>query len=452
MEEQHRESLNYLGDKMAYKKSFYRQFKDVIKAMLINIGKRSDRFRRFYEKNLDAKRHKRYLKYANLPIDKKTIIFESFMARRYADSPRAIYEYMLKNPAYRDYKFIWSFRAQDMGNYMWLNDNVRTRVIQFGNEEYYKLCATAGYWITNSRMVDSIDLRPEQTYVQCWHGTPLKRLGFDIEVKGDNSQFSKEILCEHYRIDALKYTYMLSPSRFCTKRFISAFGLRDVGREDIIIQEGYPRNDFLKNYTEKDVSRVKRELKLPRDKKVILYAPTWRDNKHDAMVGGYVFENPVDFDKLRNAIGDEYIILFRPHYFIANKFDFSRYEGFVYNVANYPEINDLYIVSDMLITDYSSVFFDYSILKRPIIFYMYDLKYYQNVVRGFYISLEDLPGPILQKESELIDSIKGVTRWTNTAAYEKKYKEFSDRFTYLDDGKATERVVKRIFGGKTSED
>ena len=431
---------------MAYKKSFSRQFKDVIKAMLINIGKKSDRFRKIYEKGLDKKRHARYLKYAKLPIDSKTIIFESFMARRYADSPRAIYEYMLNNPAYRDYKFLWSFRAQDMNDYLWLNDNVRTRVIQFGNEEYYKLCATAGYWITNSRMVDSIDIREGQTYVQCWHGTPLKRLGFDIEVKGDNSQFSKELLCEHYRIDALKYTYMLSPSAFCTEKFTSAFGLKKVGREDIIIEEGYPRNDFLKNYKPEDVRRVKKALGLPKDKRVILYAPTWRDNEHDAMVGGYVFDNPVDFDKLRNAIGEDYVILFRPHYFIANQFDFSKYEGFVYNAANYPEINDLYIVSDMLITDYSSVFFDYSILRRPIIFYMYDLKYYKDVVRGFYISLDELPGPIVEKENDLIESIMKVNLWSNTGTYEKHYQEFSDKFTYLDDGRATERVVKRIFG------
>ena len=431
---------------MAYQRSFSRIVKDLIKAGMINIGKKSPRFRKFYDDSLDKKRHARYLKYSKLPIDNKTIIFESFMARRYADSPRAIYEYMLSDPKYKDYNFLWSFRAQDMEANLWLNDNPRTRVIQFGNEEYYKLCATAGYWVTNSRMVDSIDIREGQVYVQCWHGTPLKRLGFDIEVKGDNSQFSKEVLCAHYKVDALKYTYMLSPSRFCTEKFTSAFALKDVGREDIIIEEGYPRNDFLKTYTDEDVARVRKELGIPAGKKVILYAPTWRDNQHDAVTGGYTFENPVDFDKLRRKFGNEYVILFRPHYFIANQFDFAKYEGWVHNAANYPEINDLYIISDMLITDYSSVFFDYSILDRPIIFYMYDLKYYQDVVRGFYISLDELPGPIVETEPDLIEKIETVNLWSNTNAYDRKYQKFSEKFTYLDDGHAAERVVKRIWG------
>lgn len=429
---------------MAYKKSAYRKFKDLIKAVITSAGKKNETIRKLYIKGLDDKRHKRYLKYANLPIDDKLIIFESFMAKRYADSPRAIYEYMLKDPAYKDYKFVWAFWATVMDEYMWLNNNERTRVIQYGTEEYYKLFATAGYWVVNSRIVDAIDIREGQTYLQCWHGTPLKRLGFDIEVAGDNSIHTKEGLCKHYKIDAMKYTYMVSPSAFCTEKFRSAFALKDVGREDIIIEEGYPRNDFLVNYKQEDVDRVKKELGIPEDKKVILYAPTWRDNQHVSGTG-YVFESPIDFDNLKKELGDEYVILFRPHYFIANAFDFSKYEGWVYNAADYPDINDLYIISDILITDYSSVFFDYSILRRPILFYMYDLKYYQDTVRGFYISLDELPGPIVEEEQDLVDKLKTVKDWTKGKEYKDKYDTFSGKFTYLDDGHASERVAKRVF-------
>lgn len=429
---------------MAYKRSAYRKFKDVIRKGCSAVAKRSTTFRKLYMGSLDKKQHKRYLKYANLPIDEKAIVFESFMARRYADSPRAIYEYMLTAPEYKDYKFYWSFRATIMDEYMWLNDNERTKVIQYGNEAYYKRMATAKYWVVNSRVVDAIDVRPEQVYLQCWHGTPLKRLGFDIEVAGDNSLHTKEALCKHYAIDAKKYTNMVSPSAFCTEKFTSAFGLDKIGRADIIIEEGYPRNDFLVNYTENDVAKVRKELGVPADKKLILYAPTWRDNQHVAGTG-YVFENPLDFDKLKDAIGDEYVILFRPHYFVANAFDFSKYEGWVYDVSTYPDINELYIVSEMLITDYSSVFFDYSILKRPILFYMYDLKYYQDTVRGFYISLDELPGPIVEEQGELMNRIKTVGEWTKGDEYLSKYQTFSNKFTYLDDGHASERVAKKVF-------
>lgn len=429
---------------MAYRRSAYRKFKDAVRKVCSAISKKSPAFRKFYMGSLDSKQHKRYLKYAELPIDEHAVIFESFMARRYADSPRAIYEYMLNSPEYKDYHFYWSFRATVMDEYMWLNDNDRTTVIQYGNENYYKLFATAKYWVVNSRIVDAIDVRPEQVYLQCWHGTPLKRLGFDIEVEGDNSLHTKEALCKHYAIDAKKYTNMLSPSAFCTEKFTSAFGLDKIGREDIIIEEGYPRNDFLVNYTEDDRARVLSKLGVPQDKKIILYAPTWRDNQHVAGTG-YVFENPLDFDRLREEIGDEYIVLFRPHYFVANAFDFSRYEGWVYDVSAYPDINDLYIVSDILITDYSSVFFDYSILKRPILFYMYDLKYYQDTVRGFYISLDELPGPIIEEQTELTDKIRTVDQWTQSEEYRKKYQTFSAKFTYLDDGHASDRVAERVF-------
>lgn len=430
---------------MAYKKSAYRIFKDEVKKILTKIGKKDPRFWKLYMGTLEHNQHKRYLKYANLPIDDKAVIFESFMARRYADSPRAIYEYMLNSPEYKDYKFYWPFRATIMDNYMWLNDNDRTKVVQYGTEAYYKLFATAKYWVVNSRIVDAIDVRPEQVYLQCWHGTPLKRLGFDIEVKGDNAIHTKKELCKHYAVDAKKYTNMVSPSAFCTEKFISAFALDKIGRQDIIIEEGYPRNDFLVNYTEDDVARVRKELGVPEDKKLILYAPTWRDNQHVAGTG-YVFDNPLDFDRLKEEIGDEYVILFRPHYFVANAFDFSKYEGWVYNVAAYPDINDLYIVSDVLITDYSSVFFDYSILKRPMLFYMYDLKYYQDTVRGFYISLDELPGPIVEEQDELFTKIKTIDDWTKSQDYKDKYQAFSSKFTYLDDGHASDRVARRVFG------
>mgnify|MGYP000910123033 CR=1 FL=1 len=109
-------------------------------------------------------------------------------------------------------------------------------------------------------------------------------------------------------------------------------------------------------------------------KKVILYAPTWRENQH--LPGeGYQFQLPVDFKRWREVLGDEYVILFRAHYFISNSFDFVAFSGFVYDVSQMDDINPLYLAADVLITDYSSVFFDYANLRRPILFFMYDCLY-----------------------------------------------------------------------------
>ena len=149
----------------------------------------------------------------------------------------------------------------------------------------------------------------------------------------------------------------------------------------------------------------------------------------------------VDFEKLREELEDDFIILFRAHYFVANKFDFEKYAGFIYDVSDYDEINDLYVVSDMLITDYSSVFFDYAILRRPIIFFMYDLEAYRDDVRGFYISLDELPGPIIQDEDELAEAIRNAAG----GELDSRYAAFNETYNYLDDGHACERVAAEVF-------
>ena len=148
----------------------------------------------------------------------------------------------------------------------------------------------------------------------------------------------------------------------------------------------------------------------------------------------------MNFDKLKEELSEEYIILFRSHWLVANLFDFDKYKGFVYNVSDYDDIDELYIISDLLITDYSSVFFDYANLKRPIFFYMYDLEEYRDDIRGFYLDLKELPGPILKTEDELIKNIKNTT----IDFYNDKYKAFNQKFNYLDDGKASKRVVEKI--------
>ena len=142
---------------------------------------------------------------------------------------------------------------------------------------------------------------------------------------------------------------------------------------------------------------------------------------------------------MRDALGDKFVLLFRTHYFISNYIDLSEFEGFVYNVSRHNDINELYIISDMLITDYSSVFFDFANLKRPIIFYMYDYDSYKTKLRDFYIDVSTLPGPIVKTQDELQSAIASYKE--NAPLYKDKYTAFLEKFCPKDDGFAAKRVV-----------
>ncbi|HHX69986.1 MAG TPA: CDP-glycerol glycerophosphotransferase family protein [Gallicola sp.] len=371
-------------------------------------------------------------------VDDKVILFEAFGGRNYTCSPKAIYEKMLTMKKFKDYKLIWAFVNPDNHE---VKKDKRLTIVTSKSKEYYKYCASAKYWIVNSIMPESVIKKKKQVYVQCWHGTPLKKLRYDIEVEGGALNTIKEMR-KRNDIDASRFDYFISPSKYCTERFTSAFNLKKLNKEHIIIEEGYPRNDFLFNKTETDILKIKKKLNVPLDKKIIFYMPTFRDNQHTTGVG-YTYNLAIDFDSLKEKIGDEYFILFSPHYFIANKIDMSKYEGFIKNVARYDEINELYLISDIIMTDYSSIFFDFANLKKPMLFYMYDFAEYKDKLRDFYISLDELPGDIVYTQKELEKSIKNIDK--TFEKNQEKYKKFNKKYNYLDDGNASERVINKIF-------
>ena len=412
------------------------KFSHNIKKVVFDIAKRNKGIRVFLRRGRDAVYHARMV--ADEPfgeIDDKLVYFQTFSGRGYSDSPKAMYEYMRKAPEYKDYKFVWSFREPE--KYRELLEDGRTELVKFRTRADNIALRRAKYWIANYRMLDYQHPRKGQIYVQCWHGTPLKRLGYDIDAS-DNAMNSIGEIREKYRTDAKKFSYLLSPSPFASEKFATAWDLNATHQTHKIIEEGYPRNDRLINAGDEERTSIRKKLGVD-DKKVILYAPTWRDNQHISGEG-YSYKTEVDFDRLKEALGDRYVILFRAHYLVANSFDFDRYDGFVRDVSSYDDINDLYLASDLLITDYSSVFFDYSNLERPVIFYMYDLDQYEHEMRGFYLSLDELPGPIVKDEEKLIEEIEKSENWTA----DEKYLEFNRRFNPHEDGKASARVLARI--------
>lgn len=371
-------------------------------------------------------------------IDEKLMVFETFMGRQYGCNPKAIFEYIISDPEFDDFRFVWVAADRDKKEQM--SKLERTKAVVLRSREYYEAVASAKYLITNSNLDMGVIKKPGQIFLQTWHGTPLKRLRCDIVAEKGNAMNSLREIKSKNDLDVVRFDYFISPSAFCTEKFISSFNLKKLNRENIIIETGYPRNDFLYNYSEEDAARIRKETGIPEGKKVILYAPTFRDNQHDG--SGYVYDTHIDFDRLQERYGDEYVILFRAHYFVANQFDFSRYEGFIYDVSGLDDITPLYLISDILITDYSSVCFDYANLRRPMLFYMYDLEEYDSEIRGFYFPVTDLPGPILKTEEELLEAIGNIEEISKK--YEEKYRAFNDRFNYLDDGGAARRVVNEL--------
>lgn len=419
------------------------KIKKVIKRMIGLYGKNHPGFRKAWKKMIYLKRRMQYISCTRkIMPDSTTVVFQSFNGKTYGCSPKAIYEYMISHKEFEDWNYIWIFR--DVAKYKYLEQNPHTRVIPKIARVYEEELAHAKYWITNYRVPDHVWPKEDQVYVQCWHGTPLKRLGYDLQ-NSENAIDSIGDIRKKYDTDAQKFKYILSPSRFASEKFTSAWNLKASGMEDKVMEVGYPRNDFLLNYKQDDIRKIKEFIGIPEDKKVILYAPTWRDNQHEAGVG-FTYDLNVDFERLRRELGDEYVILFRVHYLVASSFSFQDFEGFIYNVSNYDDINHLYLIADLLITDYSSVFFDYGILKKPMLFYMYDLDDYKDSIRGFYFGIDRLPGRIITEEEELPDAIRDSIE---NFCYDEKYREFNELFSHLEDGNASARFVATVFPGIT---
>ena len=366
--------------------------------------------------------------FQKMKIKNNIVFFESFLGKNYSDSPKYIYEKMLEKNM--DYKYIWCFKERKdiPGNAI--------QVKRFSLRYYYYL-ARAKYWVSNSRIPKSLNKREENIYLQTWHGTPLKRLVFDMnDVHSADPNYKKNFYQQSRRWD-----YLSSPNPYSSKIFRRAFKF-----DKTMLEFGYPRNDILyQKNNEKDINILKDQLGIPKDKKVILYAPTWRDDEFFSK-GNYKFTLKLDLAKMQKSFGNEYIILLRTHYFIANQLDVSGFEGFVYDVAQYDDIAELYLMSDILITDYSSVFFDYANLKRPILFYTYDLEKYQNTLRGMYINMETgLPGPLLMTTDEVVHSISNIDKVMNE--YKDRYDAFYQDICTWDDGCASEKTIEAVFKG-----
>jgi CDP-glycerol glycerophosphotransferase len=367
-----------------------------------------------------------------LPARKYSIVFESFLGKQFSDNPRAIYEYMKEH--YPEYKLYWSVDPRFIDNFKDKGVNIVPRL----SIKWLLIMASAKYWVSNSRMPLWIPKPKHTVYLQTWHGTPLKKLAADMDdvfMPGTNIENYKQ----NFLKESANWDYLISPNPYSTKIFRRAFAFKKE-----MIESGYPRNDFLyKVNNEKDILALKKKYQIPTDKKVILYAPTWRDDQYFEK-GKYKFDLKLDLKQMQEQLGDQYIVLLRLHYLIANHIDVSEYKGFAFDFSHHEDIRELYMVSDLLITDYSSVFFDYANLKRPMIFFVYDIEDYRDRLRGFYFDFEEkAPGPLVKTTEEVIEEINKLEK---NKRLPKNFDEFYETFCSWEDGNATKRVVETVWG------
>lgn len=370
-------------------------------------------------------------------VDDKLILFESFLGKSYGDSCRGIYEYMQREKEAKGSSCPWAD-----WHFVWVIDNHEAEIpgehteVRPQSLKYFYYVARAGKWVNNMRQPAWYEKRKGVTFLETWHGTPLKKLVFDMEDVHSASPEYKMIFYKQSRI----WDYLLSDNAFSTQVFKNAF----LFPEERILELGYPRNDIL--YAEDRQARaaaVKKKLNIPADKKVVLYAPTWRDDDYYGP-GRYKFSLPLDLG-LMEELKDSWHFVLRTHYFIADNLKLMpEQKEFVTDCSHYNDIGELYLIADVLITDYSSVFFDYANLRRPILFYVYDFEKYRDTLRGFYFDMEhECPGPLLYTSEQVRDALADIEAVSD--GYADKYNSFCDKFCYLDDGHASERIVKRVF-------
>ena len=334
----------------------------------------------FYFGNLLLKILKLFVK-----TDNKLILFVSYGGRKYDDSPQNIYEAMTADSRFEDYKFVWGFEKPD--NFQL----IKGEKISINSVKYLVYALKARVWVTNVDMRRGLNFDVKHTiYVNTWHGTAIKYLGNDCSKEGQEFNTKAKRVAPDI---------MLAQGEHDVNVYISAFNL---SRAQIALT-GLPRNDALVAFNNIEYrSRLKKKMGLPNDKIIILYAPTFRE--YDGM-HNWEQELSLNLEKWTKSFGNKYQLLIRGHQVVQTMTGITD-GSFVKDYTGYPNLNDLLLVSDILISDYSSIFFDYSILGRPMFCYAYDYeKYYQN--RGLYFDIRKELS-CAEDEDELITKIETI--------------------------------------------
>lgn len=390
-------------------------------------------------KNKYSKRRCDYAQYYKKCKVKNIVLYEAFAGRGMLCSPYALFKAFMQRDDFDKYQHVWAIYDMEDNQYIMdqYKDIPNVRFIQFDSSEYLQALAEAKYIINNATFPAYVTKKPEQIYINTWHGIPLKTLGYDLP---DGNLAVANVLRNFLSTD-----YLISPNSFHTGIYLDTFKLQGL-YEGTIIEEGQPRSDMIYHADRMEVINELKALgvSIDPDKKIIMYAPTWK---------GSDFGNPelgltayFDFlDKVKSSIDtDEYQVFVKPHQQVYRfiKDDPQISSEFIPATI---DTNSLLSVVDILVSDYSSIYFDFLDTKRPVLFYIPDLEMYKNY-RGVYFPLEELPGPTTK-------SLDDIVNWINDIDHvQEEYQEVYDKNVAWacpkDDGRVSEKVWEIVLDHK----
>lgn len=357
----------------------------------------------------------------------RTMMFESWRGR-YADSPRAISEALTQQQP--DSRLNWVSSHPDL-----LPESCTP--VKRHSLSYFRKLLTTDYLFTNDIVSQHFVKGPQVTYIQCWHGTPLKKIGFD-ESHPDSKGFTAHM--KRVVRDVSKWDYLVSPSPTCSELLRSAFRY-----EGPILETGYPRNDILQSENASQIrTTVRSNLHISPEQLVVLYAPTWRDDSKDE-TGNFRDTSTVNYRLMSESLPPGAVLLNRLHTVVRSKARTWKDERLtVLDVSNHPDIAELYLAADVLVSDYSSAIYDFAVTRKPIILYAYDFVQYSESTRGLYFDYHQwAPGPITTTFEELVEELLCLDDYETR--YATRYEAFIKRFCPLEDGHATDRLLTAVF-------
>ncbi len=349
------------------------------------------------------------------------VVYHSFYGR-YSDNPRAVFEALQHR---LDASHVWLAHPAHQDGFP-----VGVATVPVDSAAGQEALESADLLVSNTHVEADWHKAPHTTYLQTWHGTPLKRIHHDVlwAPPGRLSRLDE---------DVADWDVLLSPNAPSTPRLRQAFRY---DRE--VLETGYPRNDALRSVDRDNLRHAGRHaLGIVDDVVAVLYAPTWRDDE--------VFTEDrrgvpmaLDLERCVERLGAGYRILARPHSAMTGRSVPPAVPG-VINVSYYPDITDLYLAADVLVTDYSSAMFDFALTGRPIVFYAYDMERYRDSIRGFYFDLFPYaPGPVVLTVDDLVAALRDLPGLAREFA--APYERFATTYGHLEDGHATERVLERL--------
>lgn len=356
------------------------------------------------------------------PIKNNKIFMFSYYGSQYGCNPKYITEH-IKNSGIKDeFDIVWAFNNPDNFNISGIR-TVKTMSLRY----FYEMC-TSKIVITNFRTTDHFVKRKNQYYIQTWHSSlRLKQ----IEKDAENS------LPKHYvelaKKDSMKCDLLLSGCEMSTEIFKRAFWYSGE-----IFEFGTPRNDVLFNNNEEVNKKVRNELNIPEDVKVVLYAPTFRKN-NDLSVYNLNYNQLVN--SLEKKFGSRWICLVKLHPHLLNQSSNLVLNNKVIDVTKYDDIQELLSISNVLITDYSSLMFDFVCTKKPVFLYVPDISDYTQKDRKLYFDIKELPFKAATNNLELNLNIN----YFNINQYKLEVENFLSTVGSYENGKASALLFRQIY-------